>query len=319
MNDRLYYIDPYQVQFTANVLTQQRDDAGQTYVVLDQTAFYPTGGGQPCDLGEINGIPVIGVEEQEGAIRHYLAAPLPPDTARVSGKIDWERRFDHMQQHAGQHILSAAFAELFQAETVGFHLGKERVTIDLAIPELTLEMAVEAERLANRLVMECRPIEARFVERDELERYPLRKAPTVQTDIRLVIIDRFDYNPCGGTHPRHTGEVGPIKIMDWEKHKGQIRLSFLCGQRTLAEMESMRLILQHLSRAASSPVQELPQAVSRMQAERQELDRALSEAQSRLLAMEADVLIGQAERTADHLLITAAFADRPLPELQKLA
>jgi len=319
MNDRLYYNDPYLVQFTAHVLTQQTDDAGRAYVVLDQTAFYPTGGGQPCDLGEINGIAVTGVEEQAGAIRHYLAAPLPPDTTRVSGSIDWARRFDHMQQHAGQHILSAAFAELYEAETVGFHLGKERVTIDLAIPVLSPEMAVEAESLANRIVMESRPIVARFVEQTELERYPLRKAPTVQEDIRLVIIDRFDYNPCGGTHPRHTGEVGPIKIMDWEKHKGQIRLSFLCGERTLAEMESMRLILQQLSRAASSPGKELPQTFIRMQAERQELERALTDAHSRLLAMEADALIRQAERTAGQVLVNAAFANRPLPELQKLA
>ncbi|MCK9906041.1 alanyl-tRNA editing protein, partial [Frankia sp. Cpl3] len=154
------------------------------YVVLAETSFYPTGGGQPCDLGTLNEIEVIDVEEVNGQIRHRLAQPLPVDAGPVTGQIDWRRRFDHMQQHTGQHILSASFDELFGASTVAFHLGSERVTIDIAASELTVEMADLAEALANRIVFENRPIVARFVEQNELASYPLRKAPTVAENIR---------------------------------------------------------------------------------------------------------------------------------------
>ncbi|MGG3492671.1 alanyl-tRNA editing protein, partial [Brevibacillus choshinensis] len=201
MKDRLYYQDAYTQQFSAEVMTRGTEGDGTPFVVLSQTAFYPTGGGQPSDQGLLGEVRVIDVEEVDGEIHHRLSEPLPEPLAQVEGRIDWERRFDHMQQHAGQHILSASFLEVADAETVAFHLGKERVTIDVRLDELTAEVWEAVEQRANQIVLENRPISARFVDDEELATLPLKKQPTVTENIRVVIIPEFDYNPCGGTHP----------------------------------------------------------------------------------------------------------------------
>lgn len=202
MKDRLYYQDAYVKTFTAEVTKRGVEENGTPYVVLSQTAFYPTGGGQPSDHGHLGETRVIDVEEVDGEVRHRLASPIPEETVQLEGSIDWERRFDHMQQHAGQHILSAAFLEVVGAETVAFHLGKERVTIDVRLDELTPEVWEAVEQRANQIVLENRPISARFVDDEELATLPLKKQPTVTENIRVVIIPEFDYNPCGG-HTLH--------------------------------------------------------------------------------------------------------------------
>ncbi|NGQ96241.1 alanyl-tRNA editing protein [Brevibacillus sp. SYP-B805] len=319
MKDRLYYTDPYIQTFEANVIYQGSEEDGTPYIVLDRTAFYPTGGGQPCDTGTLNGIEVIQVEEVDSTVRHRLSRPFPPGTTTAAGSIDWQRRFDHMQQHAGQHILSAAFAELFDAQTVGFHLGRERVTIDLAVEEVTEEMAVQAVELANRIVFENRPIIARFVDPVELARLPLRKPPAVTENIRIVTIEGFDYNPCGGTHPKQTGEIGPIQILDWERMKGNVRVAFICGGRTARELWHKHRVLKQLGRLLSSSEAELPDAVARLQLERKETERALQEANQKLLEAEARERMREAETIGGLRLAAVALAERPLPDMQKLA
>ncbi|WP_313897576.1 alanyl-tRNA editing protein [Bacillus litorisediminis] len=159
------------------------------------------------------------MEDREGEIRHYLEKPIPDISQPVIGQIDWDRRFDHMQQHAGQHILSAAFEELFHMKTVSFHLGTEVLTIDLDTSELTEDIALQAENLANQIILENRPIETKWVTEEEAKKYRLRKELSVTDQIRLVIIPDFDYNGCGGTHPSSTGQVGSIKILNWEKQR----------------------------------------------------------------------------------------------------
>lgn len=221
---KLFYKDPYLKTFETKILKQQQVKKGDFYITLEETAFYPTGGGQPHDIGTLNGVKVLNVEEVDGEIRHYVERTLPHLDDQVVGVIDWERRFDHMQQHTGQHILSAAFAQLYDIHTVGFHLGNDTVTIDLDISELTEEMAGKAEKLANDIIMENRAIVTKWVEYDDLVNYPIRKLPSVKENIRLVIIDEFDYNGCGGTHPSATGEVGAIKVLNWERQ----RKKFVC-------------------------------------------------------------------------------------------
>ncbi|HZG18009.1 MAG TPA: DHHA1 domain-containing protein [Candidatus Bathyarchaeia archaeon] len=319
MKERLYYQDPYLKEFTASVTERGSETDGTPYVILDQTAFYPTGGGQPCDLGVINDIEVIDVEEVDGQIRHRLRSALSPEENNVVGKIDWDRRLDHMQQHTGQHLLTAAFEELFQAATVSFHLGKERVTIDLDIQELTDDMVQAAVSLANRVAYENRPISASFMEPEELSRLPLRKQPTVTENIRIVIVEDFDYNPCGGTHPARTGEAGPIQVLGWERSKGHIRVSFVCGLRVVHELGVKQGIVQQLTRLTSHTEAELPEFVTRMIAERKDLEKSIQELQSKMMETEAKEWIGQAESVNELQLLLIPLSERPMSDLQKLA
>ncbi|WP_047152775.1 serine-tRNA(Ala) deacylase AlaX [Aneurinibacillus tyrosinisolvens] len=319
MKDKLYYEDPYKKEFTASILRQGTERDGTPFVVLTQTAFYPTGGGQPCDLGTLSGIDVIDVEEIEGEIRHRLRGALPEDKSEIAGKIDWQRRFDHMQQHTGQHILSAAFEQLYDAATVGFHLGRETVTVDIALPELSREQAEAVEQLANSIVFENRDIIARFVEPQELAQLPLRKPPSVSENVRIVMIADFDYSPCGGTHPSRTGEVGPIKILTWERYKNNNRIEFVCGARTIREMNKKQMILRDASRLLTSGEAELADNVTRLLTERKELERSLLEARGKLFEYEAGELVEAAPLNAGIHLVTKTFTDRTMQDLQKLA
>ncbi|MFT9847056.1 alanyl-tRNA editing protein [Aneurinibacillus sp. REN35] len=315
----LYYNDPYIKQFTARILHQAQDSDGRWYAVLNQTAFYPTGGGQPCDTGLLGDVAVTDVEEVEGEVRHYLANQLPDTPSDITGTIDWTRRFDHMQQHTGQHILSAAFEELFAAATIGFHMGQESVTIDLAIDELTQGAADQAEERANQIVFENRNITAHFVEPQELEALPLRKRPSVTENIRIVTVENFDYSPCGGTHPTRTGEVGPIIILGWERYKGQIRLTFICGARTVRACKEKHLILRELSRLLSSAEENLSKQAERILASQKENERALRDMREQLLAVEAKTLLEQAAQKGSIQLVANVLSGRTIQEMQKLA
>ncbi|MFY0545419.1 alanyl-tRNA editing protein [Brevibacillus sp. H7] len=319
MNGRLYYEDAYVRSFTAQVVHRGVEEDGTPYVVLNRTAFYPTGGGQPCDKGTLQGIEVLDVEEVKDEIRHRLRSPLSEDVVEVEGEIDWQRRFDHMQQHAGQHILSASFVEVAQAETVAFHLGRERVTIDVQLSELTEDMADAVEALANRIVTENRPIQTRFVDEADLADIPLRKQPSVTENIRLVIIPDFDTNPCGGTHPARTGEVGPIKILGWERHRGNIRVEFVCGYRAIEEFARKQRVLRQLMRQLSSSEAELTEQLSRLMAERNELQQALQSKEKQLLAWEAGQLLAEAIPIGGVKVVEASFSERSMQELQQLA
>ena len=314
MRAKLYYQDAYIHTFSATILKQESDETGKNYVVLNQTAFYPTGGGQPHDTGRIADRAVIDVEEVNGEIRHYLDAPLQAGDSDVSCTIDWERRFDHMQQHAGQHILSAAFDRLFGYKTVGFHMGTENLTIDLATEELTKEEASKAEELANNIILENRPIETKWVTEAELSQYDLRKETKVKENIRLVIIPDFDYNGCGGTHPKATGEVSAIKILDWEKQRKNIRIQFACGLRVIKKLEEKQNVLHQLTNLLNAPEKGIQQAVIRLLENEKQLTKALEQSKESLLQYEAKEL---AEK--DQTVVTKVFENRTIQELQKLA
>lgn len=312
---KLYYEDPYIKTFETELVYQGADDKERVYAVLKESAFYPTGGGQPHDEGTLNNIKVVDVEEVEGEIRHYLEGELDSSTSGVSGEIDWKRRFDHMQQHAGQHILSAAFEELYGYKTVSFHLGRETLTIDLEISELPVQHAEEAERLANAIILENRPIESRWVSAEEASKFPLRKKLSVSEDIRLVIIPEFDYNGCGGTHPTSTGQVSGVKILDWERQKKKIRVQFVCGSRILTQLQTKHEITRSLSQLLNSPEKDLLSAASRLIENGKDLEKQLEEAKETLLAFEAKEMLTAGEGNS----VSKVFEGRTIQELQKLA
>lgn len=317
--EKLYYQDQHMRSFRTKLHRMDQDENGRLYVVLEKTAFYPTGGGQPHDTGVLNGIPVYDVEEVEGEIRHFIEEPLEVDHEYV-GEIDWERRFDHMQQHAGQHILSAAFEHGFGYQTVSFHLGKETCTIDLNIVTLGEEEADQAEQMANHIILENRPIEAKWVTEDELSHYSLRKDLSVSEDIRLVIIPDFDYNGCGGTHPDSTGKVSSIKILHWEKQKkNSIRVYFVCGNRVIKQLHEKHQVIQSLTTALNAPQDQLKESADRILQQTRDLEKTVSELKTQLIEHEANQFIEQAQNQETRKIVKATFMSRPIFELQQLA
>ena len=314
LKDRLFYADPYRKSFTAQIMKAAQDTDGNHYVVLDNTAFYPTGGGQPHDLGTLNGIAVLNVEDVDDEIRHTLAENLGSAT-EVEGIIDWKRRFDHMQQHAGQHILSAAFVELFEFPTVSFHLGKEIVSIDLDVENVSPEQLDAVEKLTNDIILENRLIEIKWVTEDELHHYPLRKQLAVTDEIRLVIVPDFDYNGCGGIHPSATGQVSALKILSTEKHRGKVRVHFVGGGRVLQQLQRKNQVLAETSRLVSAPDDGVADAVQKLLETNHSLEKSLADAQEALLAFEAKALLEQQEQG----IVKALFTDRTVQQLQKLA
>ncbi len=313
MSIALYYDDPFLRTFEATVTARRGDE-----VALDRTAFYPTGGGQPCDTGTLNGIPVLAVErDDEGRIWHRLAAPLEAD--RVRGEIDWAHRFDHMQQHTGQHLLSAVFHHLLHGETVGFHLGERIVTIDLDLPRLTREAAMRVEQEVNRLVWEDLPVEARFVSDEELARLKLRRAPKVAAPIRIVTIGDYDATPCGGTHLLRTGQIGLLKITAIERYKGGVRVTFLCGQRAMDDYRRLHETTRDIALRLTTAIDDLPAAVERLREENKALHREVRRLRLEAMEHEAPRLWESAPAIDGIKTIVGHRADSDLESLRRLA
>lgn len=317
LEQKLYYTDAYKQDFTTKVIKQDYDKDGNLYVILNETAFYPTGGGQPHDTGTLNGIAVLGVEEVDEEIRHFIAEQL--HTEEVEGKINWERRFDHMQQHAAQHILSAAFWDYFNIPTIGFHLGKEKVTIDLETENLHAETVKKAVQIANKIVFENHPILIKWMNLEEAKTLPLRKKPTMTENIRVVIIENFDYNGCGGTHPKRTGEVGPIQVLGWERNKGGIRLTFIAGWRTLKLMGQQQQIMKDVSKQLNSSEADIPAKVAQLLTSQKENEKAMQTMTEKLLYTEANELLQQPTKIHAGILISKVFTNRSMQEIAKLS
>jgi alanyl-tRNA synthetase len=294
VTDRLYYTDPYVTDFDAQVIGVEPHD-GRPAAILDRTAFYPTSGGQPFDTGRLGDAAVVDVVDREdGTILHVLDRTITPGP--VHGRIDWARRFEHMQQHTGQHILSAAFDRLFRVRTESFHLGSESSTIDLA-RAVSAQEIVAAEDEANRIVWEDRPIAIRFADAAEAAALPLRKDSTRGGRLRLVEVTEFDISACGGTHVARTGGVGAIAVASSERFRGGSRLEFLCGVRVLRTFRLLRDSIAASVRLVSALPGELPAGIERLQADAKETRRQLKDAQARLAGFEAAAL---ASRAADH-------------------
>jgi alanyl-tRNA synthetase len=314
MTERLYYTDPYLRRFDATVRRVDTRD-GRTAVFLDRTAFYPTSGGQPFDVGVLGGAPVVDVfDEDDGTVVHVLDAtssntPALSPGARIAGEIDWPRRFDHMQQHTGQHVLSAAFDRCYGVRTMSFHMGAEVSTIDLA-REMTTDELARAEDAANAIVWEDRPVTMRFVSSEEAAGLPLRKEPVREGTLRLVDVDQWDLSACGGTHVARTGAIGTIAISAWERFKGGQRVQFLCGARALHRFRSTRDWLAAGVRLLSILPDELPAAIERLQSELKDQKRTGAALQSELVKFRAAELAESAEAgTHGRLVLKVVDAD----------
>jgi alanyl-tRNA synthetase len=258
VTERLYYSDSYLREFRARV-TDRYDDGRRIY--LDRTAFYPASGGQPHDTGTIAGVTVVEAEDEGERIAHVLAEPLPSGVAdEVDCCIDWDRRFDHMQQHSGQHLLSAVFVERFGIATVSFHLGQESSTIDLETATLEPARVLEAERRANQAVFENRPLGVSF--EDAAQTRDLRKPSEREGMLRIVSIEGLDRSACGGTHVSRTGEIGPILLRKLDRIRNTVRAEFLCGGRAIARSRADFEALSRVAQMVSGSLDETPELVA---------------------------------------------------------
>jgi alanyl-tRNA synthetase len=313
---RLYYTDPYLTDFDATVVSTSSVD-GRTMIVLDRTAFYPTSGGQPFDVGALGDARVVDVLDlDDGNILHVIEGD--PPAGRVQGRVRWDRRFDHMQQHTGQHLLSAAFDRLCGVGTVSFHLGSTAATIDLE-REVTAAEIVRAEDAANQVVWEDRPVAIRFVDEEEATQLPLRKESARSGSLRIIEIEGFDVSACGGTHVRRTGAVGLIAVASWERFKGGTRLEFVCGGRALRASRMLRDTVAAADRLMSTGPEELLQGIERVQAENRELKRHVRELESELAARRADALAAGATVIAGARVAIESLPDVDMNGLKAIA
>jgi alanyl-tRNA synthetase len=317
VSDRLYYDEPYQTHLTARVVERLTWE-GQPAVILDRTLFYPTSGGQPHDTGVLAGLPVVDVVEREvdGAVVHILAAS--PDGQQIEGQVDWQRRFDLMQQHTGQHILSAAFVEGGGANTVGFHVAGDYATIDLDRAPMSTADLTAAEMMANSIIFENRPVIAHFVPDAEVPTLRLRKALTHVGPVRIVEIPGFDCSACGGTHVRATGEVGLIKITRSERRGEMTRIEFVCGWRALADYRDKNTLVMDLAREFTVGHWELADLVHRLDGELKEARRELRRTRDALLDAEADALWHQASLVGPVRIVQRRLVERAPDDLKHL-
>jgi alanyl-tRNA synthetase len=262
MTERLYYTDSYLRDFVARIVDRSAD--GRT-IYLDRTAFYPTSGGQPSDAGSVAGVAVLDVVDEDARVAHHLVAPLAAESVECT--VDWNRRFDHMQQHTGQHLLSAVFEELFGLHTVSFHLGAESATIDLEGGPVEPRTLHEAESRANQVVCENRPVSVHF--EHAAEAHGLRKPSDREGTLRIIAIEGLDRSACGGTHVRATGEIGPILLRKLDRVRQTVRVEFLCGARSVrrarADYEALSKIAQLFS---ASPDEVAPMVAAQLEAAR---------------------------------------------------
>jgi alanyl-tRNA synthetase len=317
MTIRLYFDEPYRAIFDATVVScVRRDEAFD--VVLDRTAFYPTSGGQPHDRGTLGGSSVLDViDADSGEIVHVVDGPIAEGTS-VHGAIDWGRRFDHMQQHTGQHVLSAAYDRLFGVRTESFHLGATTATIDLA-REVSAGEVRSAEDEANRVVWEDRPVTIRVATADEATNLPLRKASLRSGTIRLIDIADFDLSACGGTHVSRTGAVGVIAIAGAEKFRGGSRVEFVCGVRALVRFREWRTAIADATRFLSVTPAELSAGIERLQTESKQHQRTIRGLHEQLAAHEGRLLIQRARRLPDRLIVAEALEGWDAVGLKALA
>ena len=289
-SDRRYYDESYTTTFDARI-AGRGEHRGRAAVELETTWFYPESGGQEADRGTIAGTPVIDVQaDDDGRVWHVVEGD---PGAGGPAEIDWARRFDHMQQHTGQHVLSAAFDRLLDVATVSSHLGEQRSSLEMALADIDWKTVAQIEDAANRVLWENRPITLHWTDDRSIGSFPLRRPPKVTGKIRVVEIADWDWSACGGTHTRHTGEVGALKIVRWDKVRGNVRIEFLCGQRAFADYAWRTELLVEGAKRRTLKDRELIAHLEKAAEERDELKRkfedladrlALAEAQSRLAA-----------------------------------
>jgi len=332
MTERLYYHDPFLYEFEGQIteVVPAAEINGRHGVFLDRTAFYPTSGGQVHDTGWISlespsdpaklRVTEV-VEAEDGRVVHYLEADKPPERGtRIRGLIDPARRRDHMQQHSGQHVLSAAFIRLFDMPTVSFHMGDDYCSIDLESPALRAQQVEQAELLANQIVQENRPVEIKFVTQEEAQNLGLRKAPRTDKDeLRLIDIQEFDLSACGGTHVRGTGQIGCILLRKTERVRRGWRVEFVCGQRAVSTARHDFNTLTEAAALFSGHIWDVPQQVRKSLEETRAVRKSSEHLLEELAELQAARLLAEATTVGGRKLIVRVFSDRDLTFIRLLA
>lgn len=318
--ERLYFTDSSLLDFTAKVIEFEETN-GTGRVVLDRTAFYPTGGGQPNDTGKLGDAKVTDVFEDDGGkVFHVVAGPTAFAPGReVRGVIDRERRLDHLQQHSGQHILSQAFIQACHSETRSFHLGSATSTIDIELASPTDDHMRAAEDIANRIIFEDRPMRVHLLDEGDAQKLPLRKESAVKGRIRVIEVEDFDWSPCGGTHAGRTGQIGLIAIRSYERAKKMTRVEFVCGARALADYRLAHRTATTVARMFSVDRDSAAESVARTLAESKSLKRRVRELMEIAAGAEAADLLARAEQTGSFKLVCSRFDDRDADELRMIA
>lgn len=323
MTSKLYWQDSHQIHFDARIASVATKDA-DLIVELDQTAFYPTGGGQPCDYGLINGIEVLNVEitDDERIFHRLKGNPGFEPGMQIKGVIDWNRRLDMLQQHSGQHILSQAFFQLYGAETKGFRIVDQATEIDLTLeaPPEEIETAIhKAEDLANQIVFSNRQVRLHEVSPEEAAKLPLRKESFIPDCVRVVEIEDFDWSPCGGTHVKRTGEIGLIAIRAWERAKRMTRVHFVCGARALREYRAAVGITDAVSRRLSVGRDEVESSLVRLQDDNKKLSRRVRELAQLEANLTAERLLGAGIELNGKRVVTCSFDDKDFEDVKLIA
>jgi alanyl-tRNA synthetase len=329
VTERLYYADSHLIEFEARVVDVTERVSGWTAIVLNRTAFYPTGGGQPSDTGTLDGLRVVEcIDNGDQGVLHVVQGVAPGRDAVVRGRVDWSRRLDHIQQHTGQHILSQAFVTLFNAPTRSFRVSESVCEIDVELPEPTTEKIERAVELANNVIWEDRAIAIRNVSPHEAAELSLRKEPSREGELRLIEIEGFDLTPCGGTHAFRTGEVGMIAVRSWERAKGLTRMEFVAGVRTLADYRKANRSAREVAALFSCGREDISQLASQMLDENKELHRQIRVLEEMAAEVEAGKLLAAAVQLSDDgaemsghdiRLVVHVFDRRDPESLKKLA
>jgi len=316
VTERLYYSDSHLIEFEARVIEVTDRVSGWTAVVLNRTAFYPTGGGQPSDTGTLNGSRVVEcIDDGEQGVLHVVQGAAPARDAIVKGRVDWPRRLDHMQQHTGQHILSQAFVTLFNAPTRGFRVLDSSCEIDVELSNPTTEIIERAVELANNVIWEDRAITILNVTADEAAELPLRKEPAREGELRLIEIEGFDLTPCGGTHAVRTGEVGMIAVRSGERAKGLTRIEFVAGTRALADYRKANKSAREVAALFSTGRDDAPHLAAQVIEENKELHRRVRALEELAAGVEAEKLLTSAKDG----VVVQIFDSRDAESLKKLA
>lgn len=318
--ERLYFRDSSRLEFSATVLDLKSSERGDL-VVLDQTAFYPTGGGQPNDTGVLGETTVVDVFEDEASVIYHVVQPngLIEPGRKVTGTIDRLRRLDHLQQHSGQHILSQAFVQTSGAETRSFHLGAQTSTIDIELSSPADSMMRAAEDVANAIIFEDRPMRVHLVNEEQAALLPLRKESAVRGNIRVIEIEDYDWSPCGGTHAARTGQIGLIAIRSYERAKKMTRVEFVCGGRALAEYRLTNQTAFAVARLFSADREGSPELVAAVIQENRGLKKRLRELLELAMSAEAAEILSEAQTSGGFKIAHAVFAGRDIEEVRILA
>lgn len=317
LTKKIYWENPYLNELKARIVDKKQKN-NKWHIRLDKTIFYPdNSGGQLGDIGTIDGNTVISTYEDGDKLIHILEKNI--SSTNVDLKIDYNRRFDLMQQHTGQHLLSGVFYNLLAAETVGFHLGEETVTIDITIANLSSQELKQVEFLCNKMIQSNFKVKSYIVEKNKISLLPVRKAPSTDEDIRVVEIDDYDFSPCGGTHLNNLGELGLIKIKKWEKYKANTRVEFICGMRAVNDYSKKNDIVKKSSLLLSAKDTQLYDRLEKIYEDKIKLEKDNRDLKEKLYSLYSDKLYGDSINISYGKLIINTFTDLDFKEVSKMS